>query len=87
MKTNDITLIFKVILDLKLNMGIIMEANDQSIAIVKRKDPRGVYYSINDTINNVPQEQHHDSCPMTLLLYNVHRFKYPVYKSRITQFM
>jgi len=86
MKTGNITLVYKIGLDLALNTGIIMEANEQSIAIVKREDKRGVYYSINDRINNVPQEQYHDTCLMTLLLINQDRFKYPEYKSRISRF-
>lgn len=86
MTTGDITLVYKVLLDLPLNNGIVMEANDQSIAIVKREDKRGVYYSINDRINNVPQKQYHDSCAMTLLLVNQDRFKYSEYKSKVTKF-
>lgn len=86
MGTGDITLIYKIGLDLALNTGIVMEANEQSIAIVKREDRRGVYYSINDRINNIPQQQYHDSCLMTLLLVNQNRFKYSEYKSKITRF-
>ena len=86
MTTGDITLVYKVLLDLPLNNGIVMEANEQSIAIVKREDKRGVYYSINDRINNVPQKQYHDSCAMTLLLVNQDRFKYSEYKSKVTKF-
>ena len=86
MDTGDITLVYKVGLDLALNTGIIMEANEQSIAIVKREDAKGVYYSINDRINNVPQQAEHDSCLMTLILTNQDRFKYPEYKSKVTRF-
>ena len=86
MATEDITLIYKVGLDLALNTGIIMEANEQSIAIVKREDKRGIYYSINDRINNIPQQQYHDSCLMTLLLVNQSRFKYSEYRSKIARF-
>ena len=86
MTTGDITLVYKILLDLPLNNGIIMEAKNQSIAIVKREDNRGVYYSINDKIDNILQKQYHDSCAMTLLLVNQDRFKYPEYRSRITRF-
>jgi hypothetical protein len=86
MKTGDITLVFKTALDLALNTGLIMEAEQQSIAIIKRQDKYGLYYSINDTIDNVPQKQYHDTCLMTLLLLNQNRFKYSMYKSKISKF-
>lgn len=86
MKTNDITLIFKIGIGLSLNTGIIMNCKEQSIAIVKREDKRGVYYTINDVLNTVPQKEYHDSCLMTLLLLNSNRFIHNVYNSRITTF-
>ena len=86
MNTGDITLVYKVGLGLTLNTGIVMEAQEQSIAIIKREDKKGVYYSINDRINNIPQKQYHDSCLMTLLLVNQNRFKYPEYRSKVTNF-
>lgn len=87
MKTSDITLIFKTILSLDNNTGIVMEHGNQSIAIVKRTDNEGVYYSINDTINKIPNKSVNNECAMTLLLCNAERFKYPVYNCRITKFV
>jgi hypothetical protein len=86
MKTSDITLIFKELLSLCLNHGLVMDCNNQSIAIIKRKDAKGIYYSINDRIDGVPQKVYHDHCPMTLLLLNADRFKYPVYRTRVSLF-
>ena len=87
METEDIVLVYKVLRSLKLNEGLVMEANNQSIAIVKRKDERGIYYSINDKINNVPQKPYHDQCAMMLLLLNKDRFLYSQYKSSVKAFM
>lgn len=87
METGDITLLFKVGLDLLPNTGIVMDCKEQSIAILKREDKRGIYYSINDTINGVPQKPYHDSCLMTLILLNAERFKYPQYNSKVTRFV
>ena len=86
MKTEDITFVFKELLFLNINTGIIMEANDESIAIIKRKDACGVYYTINNIINNIPQKPEHNECAMTLLLLNQNRFKHTTYKSRISLF-
>jgi hypothetical protein len=86
MKTNDIVTIFKVGISLPLNTGIIMNYKEQSIAIIKREDKRGVYYSINDRINGVAQKEHHDECLMTLLSLNSKRFKHRMYNSRISNF-
>ena len=86
MKTEDITFVFKELLFLNINTGIIMEANEESIAIIKREDNRGVYYTINNIINNVPQKPEHNECAMTLLLLNQNRFKHTTYKSRISLF-
>jgi hypothetical protein len=87
MKTGDITLVFKELLSLNLNHGLVMDANEQSIAIVKRQDQRGIYYSINDTINGKPQNLEHNECAMTILLLNQNRFKNnTTYKSRISLF-
>jgi hypothetical protein len=86
MKTEDITFVFKELISLNINTGLIMEADEQSIAIVKREDKRGVYYTINDTINTIPQKPEHNECVMTLLLLNQNRFKHTTYKSRISLF-
>ena len=86
MKTGDITLVFKLLLGLKLNNGIVMEKENQSIAIVKRIDVRGVYYSINDTIDNIAQKSYNDECAMTLLLLNKDRFIHSSYNSRLSTF-
>jgi hypothetical protein len=86
MKTEDITFVFKELISLGINTGLIMEADEQSIAIIKREDKRGVYYSINDTINTIPQKPEHNECVMTLLLLNQNRFKHTTYKSRISLF-
>lgn len=86
MKTEDITFVFKILLNLDTNKGLVMENNNQSIAIIKREDKRGTYYSINDTVNNIPQKVNHNECAMTLLLTNADRFKYPVYNSKISDF-
>ena len=86
MELGDITLLFKTILSLELNHGVVMNSNEQSIAIIKREDKRGIYYSINDTINKIPQKVNHQECAMTLLLINKDRFKYPIYKSHVTLF-
>jgi len=86
MKTEDITFVFKELLFLNINTGIIMEANDESIAIIKREDARGVYYTINNIINNIPQKPEHNECAMTLLLLNQNRFKHTTYKSRVSLF-
>lgn len=86
MKTEDITFVFKELLFLNINTGIIMETNDESIAIIKREDARGIYYTINNIINNIPQKPEHNECAMTLLLLNQNRFKHTTYKSRVSLF-
>ena len=86
MKTEDITFVFKELLFLNINTGIIMKADEESIAIIKREDKRGVYYTINNVINNIPQKPEHNECAMTLLLLNQNRFKHTTYKSRISLF-
>jgi hypothetical protein len=86
MKTEDITFVFKILQSLKNNQGLVMDNNKQSIAVIKREDKQGIYYSINDTINNIPQKVNHNECAMTLLLTNADRFKYPVYNSKISNF-
>jgi hypothetical protein len=86
MKTENITFVFKELISLNINTGLIMEADEQSIAIIKREDKRGVYYTINDTINTIPQKPEHNECVMTLLLLNQNRFKHTTYKSRISLF-
>ncbi len=86
METVDIVTIFKAGINLELMHGLVMECNEQSIAIIKREDKRGIYYSINDTINNVPQKVNHQECLMTLIMINAERFKYPVYKTSISLF-
>ncbi len=86
MKTGDITLVFKELQALDVGNGLVMEANEQSIAIVKREDKRGIYFSINDKINNIPQKPHHFECAMTLLLLNRDRFKYSRYNTTIRRF-
>jgi hypothetical protein len=86
MKTENITFVFKELISLNINSGIIMEANDESIAIIKREDRRGVYYTINNIIDNIPQKPEHNECAMTLLLLNQNRFKHTTYKSRISLF-
>ncbi len=86
METVDIITIYKAGRNLELMHGLVMECNEQSIAIIKREDKRGIYYSINDTIDNVAQEVNHQECLMTLLMVNADRFKYPVYKTKISLF-
>lgn len=86
METGDVTLVFKKVHDLDLNHGLVMEAENQSIAIIKRMDKRGIYYSINDTIDKIPQKPYHDESAMLLILLNAERFKYPMYTSRIALF-
>lgn len=80
----NITTVYKELLNLKVNEGLVCECKNQSIAMVKREDKRGVYYSINDTIDNVPQKPHNEECAMMLILLNQKRFthtKYTVRKS------
>jgi len=87
MKTEDITLIFKEILSLNPNHGLVMDRGLYSIAIIKRQDQRGIYYSIIDTINGKLQKLEHNECAMTILLLNQNRFKNnTTYKSRISSF-
>jgi hypothetical protein len=85
MKTDDLILLFKIVYNLDINQGLIMKANEQSIAIVKRKDQRGVYYSINDIVNNVVQKSNNNECAMTLLMTNTERFKYPQYNNTVVK--
>lgn len=86
METGNITLIYKAVLNLDINQGIVMDCKEQSIAIIKRKDNKGIYYSINDTINKIPQKLYHDECAMQILLLNQDRFIHPVYKSKVSAF-
>ena len=86
MNIENITLVYKTLLNLDINKGLVMKNTNQSIAIIKRKDNKGIYYSINDTINNIPQKVYHDECPMTLILLNKDRFKHDVYQSKISLF-
>ena len=87
MKTNDITLVYKTVLDLSFNQGLVMKNSNQSIAIIKREDKKGIYYSINDTIDTIPQKLEHNECAMTLILLNKNRFKHSVYNSKVTSFI
>jgi hypothetical protein len=67
MTTGDITLVYKTLLGLNVNQGLIMKSNEQSIAILKREDTKGIYYSIKEFGSNT---QYDDSDAMMLLLLN-----------------
>lgn len=81
MNTGDITLVYKTLLDLNINQGLIMENTNQSIAILKRKDLKGIYYSIKEKDSDI---QYHDSDAMMLLLLNRSLFKHSSYNSHIS---
>jgi hypothetical protein len=87
MKEGDIATIYHKLVSLGLNQGLVMKAKDHSIAVVKRQDTKGIYYTINDRVNDEPQEPYHDSCAMMLLLLNVDRFRSPEYKTTVVLFI
>jgi len=86
MNITDIILVMKTVRELDLNQGLIMSHAEESIAIVKREDTKGIYYSINHRIDGKTQKPYNDDDIMMLLLVNKERFTHKSYTTKIVNF-
>lgn len=86
MNISDVIVVFKKARELNINEGLIMKQGNQSVALIKREDKKGIFYSINDRIDNIPQEPYNDDDLMLLLLVNKKRFKHTVYNTNVIKF-